>query len=68
MPGSILPSTALRGLIKNDHNTVKVANTIFETLLYNLFLSDAEFASISTKEQGVREVRIGDMTLYEATL
>lgn len=31
------------GLIKNDHNTVRVANTIFETRLYNLFLSDVEF-------------------------
>lgn len=30
------------GLIKNDHNTVKVANIIFETRLYNLFLSDEE--------------------------
>lgn len=30
------------GLIKNDHNTVRVANTIFETRLYNLFLSDVE--------------------------
>ena len=30
------------GLIRNDHNTVKVANRIFETRLYNLFLSDEE--------------------------
>ena len=30
------------GLIKNDHNTVRIANTVFETLLYNLFLSDIE--------------------------
>lgn len=30
------------GLIKNDHNCVKVANRIFETRLYNLFLSEAE--------------------------
>ena len=30
------------GLIKNDHNTVKVANRIFETRLYNLFMSEAE--------------------------
>lgn len=30
------------GLIKNDHNTVRVANIIFETMLYNLFLSDME--------------------------
>lgn len=30
------------GLIQNDHNTVRVANRIFETMLYNLFLSDEE--------------------------
>jgi hypothetical protein len=30
------------GLIRNDHNTVQIANRIFETMLYNLFLSDEE--------------------------
>ena len=30
------------GLIRNDHNTVKISNRIFEMLLYNLFLSDEE--------------------------
>lgn len=30
------------GLIKNDNNTVAVANRTFETMLYNLFLSEAE--------------------------
>ncbi len=30
------------GLIKNDHNMVRVANRIFETRLYNLFLSEEE--------------------------
>ena len=30
------------GLIRNDHNTVRIANRIFETMLYNLFLSDKE--------------------------
>ena len=30
------------GLIRNDHNTVRVANRIFETRLYNLFLSNEE--------------------------
>ena len=33
------------GLIRNDHNAVKVANRIFETMLYNLFLSDEELKS-----------------------
>jgi len=33
------------GLIRNDHNTVRVANRIFEILLYNLFLSDEEIKS-----------------------
>lgn len=30
------------GLIRNEKNTVKIANCIFETRLYNLFLSDEE--------------------------
>ena len=30
------------GLIVNDHNTLRVANRIFETRLYNLFLSEEE--------------------------
>ncbi|WP_029199898.1 AAA-like domain-containing protein [Oribacterium sp. NK2B42] len=33
------------GLIKNDHNVVRVANRIFETKLYNLFLSEEELKS-----------------------
>ncbi len=33
------------GLIRNDHNSVRVANRIFETMLYNLFLSDEELKS-----------------------
>jgi len=33
------------GLIRNDHNTVSVANRIFETRLYNLFLSEEELKS-----------------------
>lgn len=33
------------GLIKNDHNVVRVANRIFETKLYKLFLSDEELKS-----------------------
>ena len=30
------------GFIRNDHNTVRIDNRIFETRLYNLFLSDEE--------------------------
>ena len=30
------------GLIRNDHNTVRVANRIFEMMLYNLFLTEEE--------------------------
>lgn len=32
------------GFIKNENNTVAIANRTFETMLYNLFMSDAEFA------------------------
>jgi len=30
------------GLIRNEHNSVRIANRLFETLLYNLLLSDEE--------------------------
>ena len=33
------------GLIRNDRGTVRVANRIFETRLYNLFLSEEELKS-----------------------
>lgn len=33
------------GLIRNDHNSIRIANRIFETMLYNLFLSDEELKS-----------------------
>ena len=33
------------GLIRNDHNTIRIANRIFETMLYNLFLSEEEMKS-----------------------
>ena len=35
------------GLIRNDHNTVRIANRIFEMMLYNLFLSDEELSTLS---------------------
>ncbi|MCR5136550.1 MAG: AAA-like domain-containing protein [Oscillospiraceae bacterium] len=39
------------GLIRNDHGTVRIANRIFETMLYNLFLSEEELKnSVFTKE------------------
>ena len=33
------------GLIRNDNGAVRIANRIFETMLYNLFLSDEELKS-----------------------
>ena len=40
------------GLIRNDHNTVRVANRIFETRLYNLFLSEEELKSNAFSREG----------------
>lgn len=40
------------GLIRNDHNTVRVANRIFETRLYNLFLSDEEMKNNVFSREG----------------
>ncbi len=50
------------GLIRNDHNTVRVANRIFETMLYNLFLSDEELKNNAFSREGglVRNIFIED--------
>ena len=40
------------GLIRNDHNAVKVSNRIFETMLYNLFLSDEELKNNVFSREG----------------
>ncbi len=40
------------GLIRNDNNTVRVANRIFESRLYNLFLSDEELKNNVFSREG----------------
>lgn len=40
------------GLIRNDHNTVRIANRIFETMLYNLFLSEEELKNNIFSREG----------------
>lgn len=40
------------GLIKDDHNTVRIANRIFEMRLYNMFLSDEEMKSNVFSREG----------------
>ena len=40
------------GLIRNDHNTVGIANRIFETRLYNLFLADEELKNSTFSREG----------------
>ena len=40
------------GLVRNEHNTVRIANRIFETMLYNLFLSDEELKSNVFSREG----------------
>jgi len=40
------------GLIRNDRGTVRIANRIFETMLYNLFLSDEELRSNVFSREG----------------
>lgn len=48
------------GFIKVEHETVQIANRIFETRLYNYFLK--------SKEIGVREIKLGDKVLVEAVV
>ena len=65
------------GLVKNDHNVVKVANRIFETRLYNLFLSEEELKNNVFSSEGslyknkfiennkLNRVEIGNKILFE---
>lgn len=43
------------GFIRNDHNVVRVSNRIFETLLYNMFLSDEEISDNVFSREGQLE-------------
>ena len=40
------------GLIRNDQGTVRISNRIFETMLYNLFLSEEELKSNVFSREG----------------
>ena len=40
------------GLIRNDRGTVRISNRIFETMLYNLFLSEEELKSNAFFREG----------------
>ena len=40
------------GLIRNDNNSVRIANRIFETRLYNLFLSDEDLRNNVFSREG----------------
>lgn len=46
------------GFVKNRNNTVVIANRIFETRLYNQFLSEEEFKENDFSDQGVLEKNI----------
>ena len=60
------------GLIRNDHNAVRVANRIFETRFYNLFLSDEELkrnvffnAGELAKNQFVQDGKLNMRLIFE---
>lgn len=43
---------SMYGFVKNEKGTLKIANRIFETRLYNLFLSDEEMKSSAVCREG----------------
>lgn len=47
-----LSQMQMYGLIRNDHNSVRISNRIFETMLYNLFLSDEELKNSVFSRRG----------------
>lgn len=53
------------GFVRNHNGTLAIANRIFETLLYNYFLTTMD---VQDNEIGVRELHFGDKTLIEAVV
>lgn len=49
-----IDAAAMFGFIKNDNGTVAIANRIFESVLYNLFISE-EFAASKMYDAGVQD-------------
>ena len=59
------------GFVKNNNGNVVVANRIFESVLYNLFLSQEYMLSFNfnkTKQVGLKEITVGDKLLIEAVV
>jgi len=52
------------GFVKNANGNAVISNRIFETLLYNLFLSE----EVLDRKIGVREITLGDKVLVEAVV
>lgn len=49
---SSISQMQMYGFIRNENNTVRIDNRIFETMLYNLFLSDEELKSNVFSREG----------------
>ncbi len=49
----VIGVASMFGFIKNDHGTIAIANRIFETLLYDLFMSEKEISSQIFKEGAI---------------
>ena len=56
---------SMYGFVKNEKGTLKIANRIFETRLYNLFLSDEEMTSSAVCREGeaAKSIFIKDRSL-----
>lgn len=59
------------GFVKNNNGNAVVANRIFESILYNLFLSQEYMLSFNfnkTKQIGLKEITVGNKLLIEAVV
>lgn len=59
------------GFVKNNNGNVVVANRIFESVLYNLFLSQEYMLSFNfnkTKQVGLKEITVGNKLLIDAVV
>ena len=59
------------GFVKNNNGNAVVANRIFESILYSLFLSQEYMLSFNfnqTKQIGLKEITVGNKLLIEAVV
>ena len=68
--GSVIDMATMFGFMKNQHGTVAIANRIFETRLYNFYLSEDEMqgADIDIRGKKIIEAVVQSKFIFQKPL